>query len=108
MVINMKKKNENDRSVREKLEQDFGVPSDILCGGLLFELRGRGNAVVGGCQKILAYSPNQIAIKTSKDIVVISGKRLTCLTYCAGEVSVMGKIEKIEFSEDEKWRCSNT
>lgn len=104
----MKSRNENDRTLREKLEQDLDVPSDVLCGGLLFELRGRGCAAVGGCRKILAYSPDRIVIKTSRDVLVISGKRLTCLTYCAGEVTVMGEIGKIEFAEDDEWHCSNT
>lgn len=104
----MKNKNENDRTVREKLEQDLDIPSDLLCGGLLFELRGRGCAAVGGCRKILSYAPERIVLETSGDIIVISGKRLTCLTYSAREVTVKGKIDKVEFTEDGEWRCSNT
>ena len=103
----MKKEKKDSRSLREKLEQDFDVPSDILCGGSMLEVRGKGNATVIGCRKILEYTPNVISLRMAKNILTITGERLVCLTYYAGQIAVRGEIQKIEFWEEENWHCSN-
>lgn len=87
----------NRKTFREKLEQNFDIPSDLLCGGCHVEIRGRGNAVISGCRKILVYTPKEIRFKMSDCEISIKGKRLLCTSYCDSAIVIDGTIESVDF-----------
>ena len=90
------------RPLLERLAVDHDVPPELLSGGCFIEIRGRNSVVVRGCRRILTYSESRVALKMKKDVVVIEGKRLTCLSYLAGAVSVEGLIDSVGFLRGNK------
>ena len=99
---------ESKRSKKQKrpfaewlaVERDF--PPELLSGGCFIEMRGRYSVVLKGCRRILVYSDTKVVLKMRRDIVAVHGKRLTCISYLAGAVSVEGLIDSVEFVKGEK------
>ena len=85
------------RPLLERLTVDVDLPAELLSGGCFIEIRGRHSVLVRGCRRILAYSESRVALKMKKEVVEIEGKRLTCLSYLAGAVSVEGLIDSVGF-----------
>lgn len=99
----MRQSNDRDKkTVKEKLEQNFDLPSDLLYGGCYLEIRGRGNAVIGGCRKILVYSPDEIRLEMKSCELVLRGKRLICTSYCESAVVIDGIIDTVEYANAKK------
>ena len=96
----MKKSCNNDkirRSFSEFLTCECDVPGDLTSGGCYVELRGRNCVRVRGCRRIISYSPLRVLLKMKKDVICVRGKKLTCLTYFAGAISVEGIIDSVSF-----------
>ena len=85
------------RPISERLAVDYDIPPELLSGGCFIEIRGRNSVVVRGCKRILTYSESTVTLKLKRDIAVIGGKRLTCISYLAGAVSVEGLIDSVSF-----------
>ena len=90
------------RPFMEWLAVERDIPPELLSGGCFIEIRGRNSVVVRGCRRILVYSDTKVVLKTKKDIVSVEGKRLTCISYLAGAVSVEGFVDSVNFSRGEK------
>ena len=99
---NRKKKRER-RTFSEWLAIDGDIPAELFAGGCFIELHGRNSVVVRGCKRILTYSESRVALKMKREIVEVTGKRLTCISYLAGAVSVEGLVDSVSFlrREDE-------
>lgn len=100
--MDSKKSKNKKRPLMERLAVDHDVPPELLSGGCFIEIRGRNSVVVRGCRRILAYSDTRVALKTRRETVTVTGKRLTCISYLAGAVSVEGLIDSVEFLRGEK------
>ena len=88
----------NDReSLVERLVGGYDVPPEILCGGCYAEIRGRNHVTVRGCRRVVKYSPETVVLKMKRESIVIVGKRLRCLTYFSGAVTVEGIIDTFSF-----------
>ena len=88
----------NDKeSLVEKLVGGYDVPPEILCGGCFAEIRGRNQVTVRGCRRVVKYSPEAVVLKMKRESIVIVGKRLRCLTYFSGAVTVEGIIDTFSF-----------
>ena len=81
----------------ERIIGESDSPLETLCGGCFAEIRGRHSVTVRGCRRILRYSHEQVILKMKRDLVVISGKRLVCLTYFSSAVTVEGLIDSFSF-----------
>ena len=84
-------------SLVEKLVGGYDVPPEILCGGCFAEIRGRNHVTVRGCRRVVKYSPEAVVLKMKRESIVIVGKRLRCLTYFSGAVTVEGIIDTFSF-----------
>ena len=85
------------RPFAEWLAVERDIPPELLSGGCFIEMRGRYAVIVKGCRRILTYSETRVLLKTKRDVVAVRGKRLTCVSYLAGAVSVEGLIDSVEF-----------
>ena len=98
---------DNKRSGRKKrpfaewLAVERDMPPELLSGGCFIEIRGRNSVVIRGCRRILVYSDTRVVLKLRRDIVAVRGKRLTCISYLAGAVSVEGFIDGVDFIRGE-------
>ena len=100
--MDSKKAKKQKRPLMERLAVENDVPPELLSGGCFVEIRGRYSVVVRGCRRILVYSDTRVVLKMRRDIIAVEGKRLTCISYLAGAVSVEGLIDKVEFVRREK------
>lgn len=85
------------RSIIERLVTERDVPAELLWGGCYIEIRGRSCVVIRGCRRILEYSEGRVALSLKRTAVLVTGKRLTCISYLAGAVSVEGIIDSVSF-----------
>ena len=83
------------------LANDYDIPPELLHGGCFIEMRGRNNVVVRGCRRIIKYSTERVVLKMCRYSLIVTGKRLACLTYFSGAVSVEGIIDSISFCSGE-------
>ena len=90
------------RPLLERLAIEKDVPPELLSGGCFAEIRGRYSAVIRGCRRILSYSETRVVLKMKKEMLAVTGKRLTCVSYLAGAVAVEGLIDSVEFLKGEK------
>ena len=94
-----KKKSHN---LVEYLSLKAELPSDALAGEVRIELRGRNTFFLGGCRKIVKYSPELVVLGIKGGEVGIFGERLICMSYYEGTVSIEGLIESVRFLEEDK------
>ncbi len=74
------------------------IPPDVICG-FSAELRGRNEADIGGCRKIVELTPERLRIELWEHELLILGEELNCNGFCSGKISVVGKIQKIIYLE---------
>ena len=98
------KRSMEKRALAERLCIDCDLPPELFSGGCFIEIRGRNSVVLRGCRRILGYSETKVSLKMKNDVVEVLGRRLTCISYLAGAVSVEGFIETVSFlgTEGEK------
>ncbi len=95
-----KKKNKGETlPLAELLSRRFDIPADLLCGGLTVELRGRNDLYVSGCERILSYSTERIALLVHGAELTVTGKRMVCTTYYNAQLGIDGEIDGLAFSD---------
>lgn len=67
--------------------------------GRLIEIKGRHSVTVFGCDRILSYGTEEIILSVGDGAVTVSGEALVCVSYCAGCVSVEGRINGVQFRD---------
>lgn len=100
--MSSKKENANKRGIVEYLSLKAELSSDALAGEVRVEIRGRSSLFLGGCKKILKYSPEEMIVECKGDRIIIAGERLVCTSYHAGNISVDGSIASVSFSNGEE------
>ncbi len=93
---------EDKRGFMELISLKTELESDALIGEVRVELRGRNSMFVGGCRRIITYSPCLIVLAVKGDKISIKGERLVCTSYHSGTVSIDGQISSVSFGEGEK------
>ena len=96
----MSNKNDKKNALIEFLSAKTSLPSDMLAGDFRLEIRGRNNAIICGCKRILKYTPQEIVLSAKGFAVGITGKRLICTSYHEGAVCIEGYVCGVEFDLD--------
>ena len=96
----MSNKNDKKNALIEFLSAKTSLPSDMLAGDFRLEIRGRNNAIICGCRRILKYTPQEIGLLAKGFTVAIIGERLVCTSYHEGAVCIEGYIYGVEFDPD--------
>ena len=96
------KNKQNKRSLSELLSCELDLPAELLSGGCFVEMRGRNCVSVRGCRRIILYSQCKVILKMKRDVLQICGKRLGCVAYMGGCVSVEGLIDSVSFLHGER------
>ncbi len=98
----MKENHKTDkRGLLELLALKGELSPDALAGEPRIELRGKNQLFVGGCRRIITYSPTLIVLAVKGDELSVRGGRLVCSSYYSGAVSIEGAIRSISFGEGE-------
>ena len=85
------------RGFSEFLTCECDIPGELTSGGCYVEIRGRNSVKVRGCRKIVVYTPVKVVLKMKRDLLSVCGKKLRCVTYLAGAISVEGIIDSVSF-----------
>ena len=80
------------RMKRRYASEGFGELQTVV-------LRGRGEATVHGCRRILSYSPQEICFGMKRERLTVTGKGLYCSSFVGGTVTVMGRIDSFSYTE---------
>lgn len=97
-----KERDREKEGVREKLCRALDLSPDLLPGGCTLEVRDRHLLTLRGGGSILTYTEEEVRIALSRGALAVRGRRLTCLSYYVGAVSVEGEIGSITFEEERK------
>ncbi|MBQ8357932.1 MAG: YabP/YqfC family sporulation protein [Clostridia bacterium] len=80
------------------------IPREALPGGFGLSLSGQNELTVRGCRRILSYGSECIRLSLGRTALSVTGERLLCTVFEAGNVTVEGRICAIAFEEEEKKR----
>lgn len=83
------------RDLIGRLGEKLDIPREVLPGGFLLSLSGKGELTVCGCADILAYSEQEILLSLGGQSVRVEGCELVCTAFCAQSITVCGKIGRI-------------
>ena len=94
-----KKTRREKRSLAEVINEKLDIPSDVLPGGTLVEIRSQSEVSVTGTKKILLYSDTHIRLGIKKGALSVRGERLVCTSYHPGGVRIGGHISGVSFED---------
>ena len=94
-----KMKKERAGSLSERICRALDIEPDVLPSASLVEIRGRGEVSVNGGGRIIDYTETEIRIALKKGAVAVRGKRLSCASFCAGKVRIVGRIDSVVFEK---------
>lgn len=86
-------------TLKERIGENLDIPSDLLFGGSALEVRGRGEAYVCGCKRIVSFTEESIKLEMSDFNIIINGERLSCFTFCEGKIVIGGRVKSIEIED---------
>ena len=67
-------------------------------------LHGSGQISVRGCSGVLQYSPQEVKLSMKGKDLILTGDRLTCISFSNRTVMLKGKIEELRFVGKESER----
>ncbi len=107
MMRNQDKRKSSERKEEKcplsaRLGTLLDIPADLISGGCYLEMRGQSELTLQGCRRIAVYTAEEIVLCLRRGSVRIGGKRLTCLSYHAGRITVHGWITEITFRGTEE------
>ncbi len=91
------KKEQNAKSLRERLCHSLDISPDIFPGGTFLELRGRCSVTLRGCGRLLHYGREELRFASREGQICVRGQRLCCSSYRKGIAVVDGHIDSISF-----------
>ncbi|MBQ8431331.1 MAG: YabP/YqfC family sporulation protein [Clostridia bacterium] len=91
----MKNEERGDRrSLRQRVADRCRQPMEVFENLVVW--RGQTCVTVYGCRRILQYTPTRICVLAGKRRLEIFGEQLICAAFCAGAITVKGRIHGVE------------
>ena len=91
----------NREQVGRRVERVMDFPAGTLAKATLMEIEGNRRVVVVGCRGILTYAEDSISLRTPEGILTFYGQELEMNSFTADGATVVGRLQRIEFAEDE-------
>ncbi len=82
-----------------RIEQAMDLPGGVLANIATVEIESNRRAVICGCQGILAYTEDGIALRTPEGQLTFYGRELELNCMSADGVVITGYLQRIEFGE---------
>ena len=93
-----KRKNANrGEKIIESITRSLDLPQDAVSGYAHIEISGNREAIIEGCQGVLEYGDNRIALNTGRLTVRICGCNLTIVSMQNGQAVIKGTITGIDY-----------
>lgn len=74
------------------LSEKLDIPREALPGGFALALSGGRELTVWGCERILSYDEEEIALLAGGRTLHVRGSALLCSAFGEGSVTVTGEI----------------
>ncbi len=84
-----------------RMERAMDFPGGTLAKTALVELEGNRRAVVSGCRGILAYTEDCISLRVPEGMLTFYGQAMEVNCLTADGVTVVGLLQRIEFTEED-------
>lgn len=95
--ISLKNKKTDKKSIKERLTETLELPKEIILDVPRITVIGNIDIIIENYKGVFEYSDNRIRINTIQGIIKIEGLGLQIKEIVSEEVSINGKIHKIEF-----------
>ena len=87
--------------VGRRVERVMDFPAGTLAKATLMEVEGNRRVVVTGCRGILTYGEDSISLRIPEGVLTFYGQELEMNSFTADGATVIGRLQRIEFSEGE-------
>lgn len=87
---------------KESIISAMSLPKDLLLGAILIHITGQYEVCIENYKGIIDYTNELIRIQAKTCQVLIQGSRLKIEYYTNEEMKISGKIEKIEYDNQER------
>ena len=92
-----KKRSSRAENLIESITRNLDLPQDAVSGYAHIEISGNREAIVEGCQGVLEYGDNLIALNTGRLTVRICGCGLTIVSMQNGQAIIKGTITGVDY-----------
>ncbi|MBQ2848280.1 MAG: YabP/YqfC family sporulation protein [Clostridia bacterium] len=94
---NRRKSNNRGERIIESITRNLDLPQDAVSGYAHIEISGNREAIIEGCQGVLEYGDNLIALNTGRLTVRVCGCGLTIVSMQNGQAIIKGTITGVDY-----------
>ena len=94
---NRKRNSRRAENIMDSITRSLDLPQDAVSGYAHIEISGNREAIIEGCQGVLEYGDNLIALNTGKLTVRICGCGLTIVSMQNGQAIIKGTITGVDY-----------
>lgn len=94
---NRKRNSGRAENIMDSITRSLDLPQDAVSGYAHIEISGNREAIIEGCQGVLEYGDNLIALNTGKLTVRICGCGLTIVSMQNGQAIIKGTITGVDY-----------
>lgn len=84
-------------NIIDSITRNLDLPQDAVSGYAHIEISGNREAIIEGCQGVLEYNDNLIALNTGRLTVRICGCGLTIVSMQNGQAIIKGTITGVDY-----------
>ena len=96
-VRNRKRTGGRAENIMDSITRSLDLPQDAVSGYAHIEISGNREAIIEGCQGVLEYGDNLIALNTGKLTVRICGCGLTIISMQNGQAIIKVTITGLDY-----------
>lgn len=93
----IKKKQEQDTSIKNKLTNLFELPKDVVLNLPLITIVGNKEIQIENYKGIVEYSEEMIKVKTTVGVIKVNGKKLFVKLITSENIQITGFIKSFEY-----------
>ena len=92
------KKKEKERSIMRRAAEMLEIPPETVLKEPYIKWSGKASVTVENHRGIIEYGDELVRLSGGKNIISISGARLTIRSMTSYEITLFGRIDKIEMT----------
>ncbi|MCD7955096.1 MAG: YabP/YqfC family sporulation protein [Lachnospiraceae bacterium] len=89
----------SDRFSVMSIAHSLQLPEDYRRGRTIVSMEGRERVCIENFGGICSYTEEEIRLRTRKDKIRVTGRRLQIDCYSRDEIEISGHIQKVDFED---------
>lgn len=98
----MRKLKKINKGIRERIASAAEFPVECVNGVPVIEIKGRNEAYVSGCNRILEYNPETVIFDAGSYNIKLEGEKMLLSDFTARCMKVSGVISNVNLIMEEK------